>query len=144
MRPKSIVIFDWIYLGSLVLGLINSALSYSALTQRFRTDPALAPMGDAGAPFVVVTLAISTAVMLVLWFFISRRASNAAKWILTGLTILGVLGVVQSLQLPVAGVSFTGTLIITALQCGAVYLLFRKDAAAWLSGTAPIDPDVFR
>lgn len=145
MRPKSIVIFDWLFLVSLILSMISSALSYSAVTSRFRSDPTLAPLASAGGPFLIGSVVIGLGVSLLLWFFISRRASNVAKWILFAFTALGVLSVVRNLQEPMFAGGVTALMIALAiLQVVTVFFLFRPDAVAWLEGKAPVDPDVFK
>lgn len=145
MRPKSIRIFDWLFLASLLLSLVNSARSYSAITGRFRSDPALAAVAGVGRPFFIISLAIGLGISLALWYFISRRASNVAKWILFAFTAFGVLSVVRNLQQPMFGGGvMAGMIALTALQVVAVFFLFRPDAVAWLEGKAPVDPDVFK
>lgn len=145
MRPKSIVIFDWLFLASLILSMINSALTYSAMTAQFRTDPALAPVASAGGPFLIVSIAVGLGISLLLWFLISRRASNGAKWILVAFTAFGVLSVVRNLQEPIFGSGVTAAMVgLSVLQVATVFFLFRPDAAAWLEGKAPVDPDVFK
>lgn len=147
MRPKSIVLFDWLFLGSVAVSAANTALSYDTMSELFRTQPELAAIGDAGGAVYLGSHLFSIAISLLLWFFISRRASNVAKWILTGLTALGVLSTVNLVQteqqsgLPpyLLGVS----ILLIVLQAIAVVFLFRKDAAAWLEGKAPVDPRDF-
>lgn len=147
MRPKSIVLFDWLLLGSIAVSAVNTALSYDTMAKLFRTQPELAAIGDAGGAVYLGSHLFSIAITLLLWFFISRRASNVAKWILTGLTALGVLSTVNLVQteqqsgLPPYLLGFAVALI--ALQAIAVACLFRKDAAAWLEGKAPVDPRDF-
>lgn len=144
MRPKSIVIFDWLFLSALVLSLINGVLSYSAIGLRFQSDPALAPMKSFAGPFLLVSMVFGLAISLLLWFFISRRASDVAKWVLVAFTAFGILGVVQNLRQPTFGTTIlAATVALTALQVAAVFFLFRPDARAWFEGTAPVDPNVF-
>lgn len=144
MRPKSIVIFDRLFLTALVLSLINGLLSYSAIGQRFQTDPALAPMQSFAGPFLIVSMLFGFGISLLLWYFISRRASDVAKWILVAFTAFGILGLVQNLRQPMLGTTvLAATFALTALQVAAAFFLFRPDARAWFAGTAPVDPDVF-
>ena len=144
MRPKSIIIFDRLFLAVLALSLVNGALSYVAFGQRFQSDPALASSGSFAGPLMIVSLAFGFGISLLLWFFISRRASDVAKWILVAFTAFGVLGVVQNLRQPMFSPGLlAATVGLTALQVAAVYFLFRPDARAWFAGTAPVDPTVF-
>ncbi|MGN6356870.1 MAG: hypothetical protein ACTHLU_05255 [Novosphingobium sp.] len=147
MRPKSIVLFDWLFLGSVVVSAVNTTLSYDTMAELFRTQPELAAIGDAGGAVYLGSHVFSIVISLLLWFFISRRASNVAKWILTALTALGVLSTINLVQseqqsgLPPYLLGFAVVLIV--LQAIAVAFLFRKDAAAWLAGKGPVDPRDF-
>ena len=59
MRPKSIVIFDWLFLASLVVSVVNTAVSYSAIVELFATDPTLRATGVPGGPAYVGSHAFS-------------------------------------------------------------------------------------
>jgi drug/metabolite transporter (DMT)-like permease len=80
-------------------------------------------------------MAISLLIPLLLWYFIARRASNIAKWILVVMTLLGLLFVnLDPGQLgSLAGIA---SLAVTILQLVAIVLLFRADARTWLSDDA--------
>lgn len=98
--------------------------------------------------FIVGIQVFSFALMLALWFFISRRAGNAARWILTVMTVLGMLVTIP--MVPVLAERGIGNmafaLVITALQVAAVAFLFRADARAWFArkgGIAPDDQSIF-
>ena len=147
MRPYSIIQFDRFFLSSMGLGIINVALSFQDNLARLEADPTTAQMG-LGSGFLVLTTSLGFAIPLLLWYFVSRRASNVAKWILIGLTALGVLTIIPSLQQLAQVGTFTvvATLLITALQIIALTFLFRGDAKTWLAsrGRSGTDPDVFR
>lgn len=138
MRPNSIVQFDRFYLGSLVLAVINSAFSMKDTL----SDPRIASSG-LGLGFVVGVQVFSFALILLLWFFISRNASNVAKWILTVLTVGGVLMTIPSLP-TLAGrglLSTAAVVVITGLQIVAVVYLFRPDAKAWFARKGDVAVD---
>lgn len=145
MRPKSIVVFDWLFLGSLVVGLFNIPRAMVQVDEQFRANPALASLESAGHIFLIVALVIGTAISLTLWYFISRRANNVAKWILVAITAYGALTTIRMLVDPTPLIPAPGlpAMAVIAVQLAAIYCLFRKDAAAWLEKKAPIDPDVF-
>lgn len=133
MRPQSIVLFDRLFLASLVLALINAVLAYPTLVEEVEADPALAQIG--GGPIVIGVVLASLLIPLVLWYFISRRASNIAKWLLVALVAIGLFfgnfSFSDGLTLPaVLG------LVVTLLQVVAIVMLFRADARAWLEGDA--------
>ena len=134
MRPTSIVLFERLFLLSLAIALVNGFLQYDALVAQVGNDPALAQLGW-GSGAILVVMAISLLIPLLLWYFIARRASNIAKWILVVMTLLGLLFVnLDPGQLgSLAGIA---SLAVTILQLVAIVLLFRPDARAWLSDDA--------
>lgn len=134
MRPNSLLQFDRFFLGSLVLGLANSILSYDESLAMLKADPATAQAGY-GAGFVVSVTAFSHGFALLLWFLISRRASNVAKWILEGITGLGLLMMIPTLPqvLQHNVISIVGIAIVTVAQLVGISFLFRGDAKAWFS-----------
>ena len=134
MRPTSIVLFERLFLLSLAIALVNGFLQYDALVAQVGNDPALAQLGW-GSGAILVVMAISLLIPLLLWYFIARRASNIAKWILVVMTLLGLLFVnLDAGQLgSLAGIA---SLAVTILQLVAIVLLFRADARAWLSDDA--------
>lgn len=149
MRPKSIVIFDWLYLGQLVLTLALSPFTMTQAEDAMRTSPAFAQMGTQFGSIMhgvlMASLVIGTAISLVLWYFVSRRRSNVAKWIVVALTAYGVLSAINTYVTPGVdmGPMLLATLPLYALQLAAIYCLFRKDAVAWLEGKTPVDPNEF-
>ena len=134
MRPTSIVLFERLFLLSLAIALVNGFLQYDALVAQVGNDPALAQLGW-GSGAILVVMAISLLIPLLLWYFIARRASNIAKWILVVMTLLGLLFVnLDPGQLgSLAGIA---SLAVTILQLVAIVLLFRADARAWLNDDA--------
>ena len=145
MRPKSIVIFDWLFLGSLVLGIVNSLMSFSTITERMKLDPAMARAGSFVGPMTTISLVVGLGISLLLWFFISRRASNVARWILVAFTAFGILGVVQNFQNPMYdSISRLPMLVLTLAQVVAAVMPFRSDAKDWFDRKSPpVDPNVF-
>lgn len=143
MRPASITMFDRLYLGSLVLGLINFALSYDNTMAQLKADPVVADVGMASPGILWGGLALGMAISLLLWFLISRKASNVARWILVVFTVIGVISLPLSLgQLPL--LQLVTTLVVTGVQAAAVYFLFRPDAKPWFQhGPKGMDPNVF-
>lgn len=135
MRPQSIILFDRLFLASLALALVNAVLSYGTLVAQVEADPTLAGMGE---PLVITVAVLSLLIPLVLWYFIARRASNIAKWLLVVLIAVGVFfgnySFENGLNLPaVLG------LVVTLMQVVAIVILFRADARAWLEGDSATD-----
>lgn len=143
MRPASIIMFDRLYLASLVLGTISFFVGYDTTMAQLEADPGSADLGIAGAGFLWGTFAFGMAISLLLWFLISRKANNVARWILVVLAVIGLIGLPFSLgELP--PLQIVGSLVITAVNLLAVYFLFRPDAKAWFEhGPKGMDPNIF-
>jgi asparagine N-glycosylation enzyme membrane subunit Stt3 len=143
MRPSSIVRFDQLFLLSLVLGLVNFALDYETRLAELQADPASAELGLASAGFMFGVLGFSMAIALLLWFLVSRKANNVARWIMAVLAALGLITTPFSL----GGLSLPAmivTISVTLVQVASIWFLFRPDAEAWFRhGGKGMDPDVF-
>ena len=141
MRPQSIVMFERLFLASLVLGVVGVLLSYGQMAEFASGDPGMRRLG-LGSGFLVGVLGVSYAVYLLLWYLIARRASTVAKWILVVFTVLGVLS-----ALPALGGPWNATLVLSlavyALEIVALVYLFRPDARAWFAGETQGPPVTF-
>ncbi|WP_296717666.1 hypothetical protein [Erythrobacter sp.] len=143
MRPASITMFDRLFLGGLALGLVNTAIAYNSTMEQLQADPAVAELGLATPGFFIGSAAFGYGISLLLWFLISRKANNVAKWILTVLTVIGALMVPLSLGELDLFASIV-TVIATVLQVAAVWMLFRPDAKSWFEhGPGGMDPATF-
>lgn len=146
MRPSSIELFGKVYLGAIAIGLVNAVLSWSQVSAMM-ADPRMQAAG-VGTGTLVFGLVIGIIVPLLLWFFITRRASNVAKWIYVVLTALGLFSFLSALANPMVPkglVTVLGALAI-GLQVYGAWLLFRPDSAAWLDAKGadgPGDPETF-
>lgn len=131
MRPDSIRKFDMFYLGAVALGVFNFFLGFDRLSDQ--VDAELAGSGVANSPsYLVLGIAIGTAISLGLWYLISRRRIEFVKWILVIFFAWGLISLpgifVGGLDLPdVIG------LVVYALQGIAIAFLFRADAKAWFA-----------
>ena len=129
MRPNSILIFEKLYLATLILGLINSVLNWGNASQILETDPNVTQLGSG---FLVLTIAGGFLISLLLWYLTARKASSVAKWIITVFFGLGLLALPMSLgSLPSLNLAISGIALI--MQGYAVYLVFRPDAKQWFS-----------
>lgn len=143
MRPASITRFDQLFLGAMALGIANTILGYDTTMTELQSDPAVAELGMASPGFLIGVSAFGFVISLLLWFLIARRASGVARWVLVVLTVIGVIGIPFSL-IGVPLVQAILTLIITAMQVGALWFLFRPDAKAWFEhGPRGMDPAAF-
>ena len=141
MRPASIVMFDRLFLASLAISVVSFVLSYDTLADQFANDPAMARAGI-GSGLVTGLMIGSVVIYLLLWFLISRKASNVAKWILVVLVALSLYSIAGSIGGPWGFLTILGMLSY-ALEVAAVVYLFRDDAKAWFRGEAAADPAAF-
>lgn len=140
-RPMSIIQFERCYLGALALALVNTALSWSTYLRIPAVIQAQAMFGNWYLP---TTTAIGFLIPLVLWYFVARRASVVAKWIVVVLFGFGVIGLLLGLAnggfaTTLAAVLSVVTLVLNAI---AVFLLFKPDAKAWFGERSGDNPAV--
>ncbi len=130
-RPPSIVRFERLYLASFVVSLLGWAFSWQSTADRLAVDPKTAPFGW----LLPLALLLSCAITLLLWYLVARRASAAAKWVVTILTALAAVRFVINLNVVFRGpVPMTALLLsaaILALGLAATWQLFHADARAW-------------
>ena len=143
-KPDSITLFDRLFLGALVLGALNFLFGGSELSAKLERVPAFAASGF-GTGFLIASFAVGMIINLIIWYFISARASKIAKWILTVFFVIGLLSMLKNLNNPLGpqGISLGVAVVITIIQAAATYMLFRPDSIAWFDHE-PIDPGTFR
>jgi hypothetical protein len=144
-KPGSIILFDRLYLGSLVLGLFNFLFGWREISAKLASSPEFAASGF-GSGFIITTFVGGILINLIVWYFISARASKIAKWILTVFFAIGLFSILRNLNNPLSpqGLSLALGFIITVIQGAAIYTLFRPDSIAWFDRKPPVDPDIFR
>ena len=126
MRPKPVERFELLFLVSLGIGVVNSALQWEQLTQM------------ASAWFILIVQAAVLLMLLGLVLLISWKGSNIARWALVVLFVLGSVMYIPSaagmlVQNPTAAVLSS---IQIALQVAAIYFVFRPDAKPWFQKTS--------
>ena len=128
MRPKSIVMFERLYLAGLAVSLISTALAWPQLR-------ALAETGGMGTASLLGSMAIGVLIPLALWYMIARRASVAAKWLCVILFAIGLLVTGVSIGRGKVGPDVFSLLGIAALllRMGAIAMLFQPDAKPWFA-----------
>lgn len=143
MRPQSIVMFERLFLTSLVLSVIGFFIGYDAMVDALAAEPGVTQIG-LGSGFVIGVFLAGLAIYLLLWFLIARKAANLAKWILVVLVGLSVLSLLSSLSV---GLTFNTQTVLSfavyALEVAAIVYLFRADAIGWLKGDRPVDSTTF-
>ena len=135
MKPKSIAWFERALLTALAIDLVNNLVSWTDVAE------GMAAAGMAPSPLAALAAAFApSAIGLLFWYFIARRRSRAAKWLLTLLVALGTAGFVAILaretdlighpMLILAGIS-------EAMKIFAVTRLFTREAKDWLAAGPP-------
>lgn len=143
-KPHSIIIFDRLFLGGLVLGVLNFMFAWSDMSAKLTSSSEFAVTGF-GTGFLIASFAIGMILNLIIWYFISAKASKIAKWILVVFFVFGLLSMLSNVNNPLGpkGFSLAVTLVITVIQGAAIYMLFRPDSVGWFN-REPVDPDTFR
>ncbi|HWR46859.1 MAG TPA: hypothetical protein VN327_04445 [Pseudonocardiaceae bacterium] len=145
-RPKEVEISFWLWIATLVLGVVGAVAAYSQINQiRANTiDRALAqnPAANqsmieraATAGFVVgVVLVLLIVAAELVFVFLMRGGRNWARIVLA---VLGGLGVLFGLiGLAIGGGSVTGLLQLLLL-IGAIVTMFLPSANAWFQPRSP-------
>ena len=145
IKPGSIILFDRLFLGSLILGALNFLFAWKQVSEKLANAPELAAIGF-GSGFIIATFAIGLIINLIIWYFISARGSKVAKWSLVAFFAIGLWSMLSNLNNPLGpqGMLLGVAIVITVIQGAAVYMLFRPDSIAWFDRTPPVDPDTFR
>ena len=144
MRPQSIELFEKVYFGALAISLFMTvAVSWNGMV--INLD---ARFPGSGVALAAGATAIASALSLLLWWLIARRASNLAKWVLVILTAIGMFGFLSSLFMAAVpkDLTFAASAATNLLSAYATWLLFRPDAVAWLESkgaNGPGDPTTF-
>ena len=128
MRPASIVNFERLYLAAIAIGLVNTILSWDRSVAMLASQPGM----DFGPGFLVGTVVAGLIIQLLLWYFIARRGSSVAKWVLVLLFVLGLIFVATSP--PIGGIATILGVVTLLLDLAAIWMLFRPDARSWCAG----------
>ncbi|GMG81211.1 hypothetical protein LNKW23_04230 [Paralimibaculum aggregatum] len=122
--PAPVRRFERLFLGSLLLGLVLAVLDWDRLTA------GLAPRETTVS---VATLLAIVAVVVGLVLLASRRRSSIARWVVTVMVILGMLGTVPTVLDDFRHAAAIGLLSLAqaAMQLWAVWLLHVPAAKPW-------------
>jgi ABC-type Fe3+-siderophore transport system permease subunit len=130
-----------LYLGSFAVALLGWAFSWQSTADRLAIDPKTAAFGW----LLPAALVLSCAITMLLWYLIARRASLAAKWVVTILTGLAVVRFVINLGVVFRGsVPMVATLLsaaIVVLSVAATMQLFKPDARSWFGEDLSAEED---
>lgn len=148
-RPNSVVNFGWLYLVSIVISLIATALGWSQMQALMDQNPALAQnpeMAPVLMVTVIATIVIMLGITLLLWWLTAYKAANAARWILVVLNALGVASLLFGLLTPSpvhGSISEIVKIVSWVVAIVAIVFLFRADANAWFNAKGTPDTDPF-
>ena len=135
VRPKSIRLFELCYLGSILVGAANTALTWAetnASVEAAQVKQMLGPW------FVPLSAVFIYTLWLLLWYFTARARSNVARWVVVVFYALSLVGFLFSLGVaaPPESVTLALSVLSLALTTAAVFFLFRRDAAEWFGKSA--------
>lgn len=139
MRPKSIILFERLFLASILLTAISAFLSFDQTLAQLETDPAFRALGWGSAGLTTAAIGY-VIVLLLLDYLIAHRASIVAKWVLVLLTVLSMTTLPEAFA-----VQFGPPLILAVLTnlctLAAVIMLFMTDARNWLGSPLSSGPN---
>lgn len=131
MRPKSIIQFEQVYIAMIVVGLISTALNWNTAVAQLAANPMTAQFGPG---FLIGSAVVGLVVNLLLLYYVARKASVVAKWIVVVFTVVGVLfalpGLFSNVLPPLVGILTVVSIVLSVI---AACLLFRPDANAWFA-----------
>jgi hypothetical protein len=146
MRPRSITMFHRLLIAVMAISVVQTAISWTASQSVLEANPSTAMFGSWW--FLLGVSVISYGIYALIWFKIVARASNAARWIFTVLTLLSLVSVPLNLTNAVTGLISPATaalMLASALaQLAAMVCLFLPDARRWFANRGAVaDPVVF-
>ena len=121
--PKSIKLFEKLFLVSLVLGVINSAL--------MSNEMGLSGGEAYGAAGFQVLIMLIIGILILLT---SRKKSVICKWITTVFFVLGIIAFIPNFAMFIEhGLMGVISAVQIFMQAYAIYLLFNADSKAWFA-----------
>lgn len=135
MRPKSIVYYEYAYLASVLLGIVVTAMTWTANNETQEVEQIRTMLGASFLPILYVFI---YTLSFALWYFTARVPNTVAKWIVVGWFALSLIGFVLAIAAGNLPSNLPGAIALAALVLNAiaVYLLFRPDAQAWFGERA--------
>ena len=134
MKPAAMRKFDWLYLGSIAVGVLGFALTYGTLADSVRAELTASGMEGAAGGFLIGSMLVGVAINVALWFLISVLRIGFVKWILLLFVAWGLLSFGISIA---SGQAPALNLVIGAISSimvvASVYFLFQPEATAWLA-----------
>jgi hypothetical protein len=134
MRPPAIQRFARLYPIWILLGIVVNVLTW----HRSYAVYARTEMGDAGPFLLVALLSLGTAVSVTLWFLVTRRHNNIARWVIVGIFGISAVSICWSLVGGRMVFDIPGILALVRvlIQAFAVRELLRAESAVWFGSKA--------
>ena len=133
MRPKTIVYFEWIIFGALLVDLLRSYLHRDQVIARLIAENALDR--NTAVAISLTTMIFSFVLVGTLTLLVSRRRSKIAMWVLSAWVVLGpsvtVLGIIQARRLLASEIFWAA--LESIAQVVALVLLFTPSARRWMN-----------
>jgi len=134
-RPKSIRLFELFYLGSVLVGAVDTAMTWaetSVSAEAIQTKQMLGPW------FMSLSTVFLYTLWLLLWYFTARERSNVARWVVVVFYALSLIGFVFMLAVgsAPAPLSLALSAVSLAFTTVAVFFLFQRDATEWFGKSA--------
>ena len=165
MRPKSILIFERLYLASTLVAVLSTGINF--LTVDASGGSTDLPGASVPEMEMIVTgtvivlsalyLVLGFIVPLVLWQLAARRGSNVARWFIVAfaaVALIQTIGFVLVLQLSpgfagewtASNAAIWGSFFLyETLHFASIPFLFRADAAVWFrTRGARVEVDIFQ
>ena len=125
--PKSIKLFEQLFLGSIALGVIQGALMLNNMD--LSGDAAY---GVAGFQVLILLIVVTTVLLT------SRKKSVICKWISVVFFVFGLVAFIPNLAIFVEeGIAGWISAAQLLMQAYAIYLLFNSDSKAWFASKKP-------
>lgn len=124
MRPRSIILFERLYLAAIAIEVVRVAADWSLLLQSSASDR------------WVRLIAIAVSLSLVL--LAARRRRRVAGWILAALFVIGLPIAAELFGPGVAPGTVAAGVAQLLLQAAALVLVFKPDSRAWFDSKGDI------
>ena len=134
MRPRSIRLFEMLYLSAIALVAASAIYDFGALIAAAEGD--LSRRGIDPTTLVIAGIAFTVFLMLALWFMVARLRIGFVRFLLIALLAWQAWPLPQALA---NGTSASDVVAIATivLQAIAIIFTFTPSARAWFAGTGP-------
>ena len=134
MKPAAIKKFDWLYLGSVAVGLLGFALNYGAIADQTNAELAAGGLEGAANGLLIGSMLVGVAINVALWFLVSVLRIGFVKWIIALFVAWGLLSLGTALASgEIASLNVIFGIISSLMVVASLYFLFQPEATAWLA-----------